>query len=64
MITDIRVGDSLVMKKSHPCSSDCFSVLRTGMDVRLRCESCVREIILTCAKAEKMIKTIIRKEIN
>ncbi len=62
MITDIRAGDSLIMKKPRPCSSDHFAVLRAGMDVCLRCEGCGREIILARAKAEKMIKTIIRKE--
>lgn len=61
---DIRVGDVLVMKKPHPCSADRFAVLRTGMDVRLRCEGCGRELLLPRSKAEKMIKSIIRKEIN
>ena len=59
---DIRVGDRLVVRKPHPCSSDSFLVLRTGMDVRLRCEGCGHEVMIPRAKADKMIKTIIRKE--
>ena len=61
---DIRVGDHLLMKKPHPCSGSSFLVLRTGMDLRLRCEKCGHEIMLPRAKAEKQIKSIIREEIN
>lgn len=59
---DIRVGDHLEMKKPHPCSGRSFLVLRTGMDLRLRCEQCGHEIMLPRAKAEKQIKTITREE--
>ena len=37
---DIRVGDTLVMKKPHPCGSVRWLVLRTGADFRLRCAVC------------------------
>ncbi len=59
---DIRAGDRLMMKKPHPCSGSTFLVLRTGMDLRLRCEQCGHEIMLPRAKAEKQIKSIIREE--
>lgn len=59
---DIRAGDVLVVRKPHPCSADRFEVLGTGVDVRLRCTGCGREVMLPRAKAEKMTKTIIRKE--
>lgn len=59
---DIRAGDRLLMKKPHPCSGSSFLVLRTGMDIRLRCEQCGREIMMPRAKAEKQIKSIIREE--
>ena len=34
---DVRVGDTLVMKKNHPCGENRFEVLRSGMDFKLRC---------------------------
>ena len=40
---DIRVGDTLLMKKQHPCGSRRWLVLRTGADFRLRCEGCGRD---------------------
>ena len=59
---DVRTGDILHMKKPHPCGKDTFEVLRTGMDFRLRCTGCGREIMTPRSKAEKSIKRIERKE--
>ena len=59
---DIRLGDHLIMKKKHPCGADSFSVLRIGMDFRLKCDGCGHEIMIPRAKAEKALKKIIRPE--
>ena len=58
---DVRVGDVLVMKKKHPCGSIEFSVLRSGMDFRLRCLGCGREFMIPRSKAEKNINKILRE---
>ena len=55
---DIRLGDVLVMKKKHPCGCDTFSVLRVGMDFRIRCDGCGREVMLPRVKVEKGIKKV------
>lgn len=57
---DVQVNDRLEMKKTHPCGSKVFLVLRTGMDFRLRCTGCGREFMIPRSKAEKNIKKIIR----
>ena len=59
---DVRVGDELVMKKAHPCGENRFKVLRSGMDFRLRCKKCGREVMVPRVKIEKNIKKIIREE--
>ncbi|HOO25608.1 MAG TPA: DUF951 domain-containing protein [Clostridiales bacterium] len=59
---DVRVGDKLIMKKQHPCGNNRFDVLRIGMDFRIRCEKCGREVMVPRAKVEKRIKKIIREE--
>ena len=55
---DIRVGDIVTMKKKHPCGSSTFEVLRIGMDFKIKCEGCGREIMLPRQKVEKSIKKI------
>ena len=59
---DVRVGETLEMKKPHPCGARRWQVLRVGMDFKLRCTGCGRELMLSRAKAEKGIKKIIREE--
>lgn len=57
---NVNVGDTLIMKKKHPCGSFEFSVLRVGMDFKIRCAGCGREIMQPRAKTEKNIKEIIK----
>lgn len=57
---DIRVNDELTLKKPHPCGCDRFLVLRVGMDFKIRCQSCSREMMLPRKKVEKSIKTVSR----
>ena len=59
---DVRVGDRLVMKKSHPCGSSEWIVLRSGMDFRLRCAGCGHEVLTPRSKAEKNIRRILREQ--
>jgi hypothetical protein len=57
---DISVGDKIEMKKQHPCGGKIFTVLRAGMDFKLRCDKCGREVMVKRSKAEKNIKTLLR----
>ena len=59
---DIRVNDILTMKKQHPCGSDKWVVLRTGVDFRLRCMGCGHEWFTPRFKAEKNIRSVFREE--
>lgn len=59
---DVRVGDILRMKKPHPCGSMEFDVLRVGMDFKIKCRQCGREVMLPRLKCEKNIKKIVRDE--
>jgi hypothetical protein len=58
---DVRVGDILLMKKNHPCGENRFLVLRTGMDFKIRCLRCSREVMVPRSKAEKNIRQILRE---
>ncbi|MBR4655073.1 MAG: DUF951 domain-containing protein [Oscillospiraceae bacterium] len=59
---DVRLGDTLTMKKQHPCGSDRWLVLRIGADFRLRCLGCGREVLGPRQKFEKQIRKIERPE--
>ena len=54
----IEVGDVLNMKKSHPCGSNRFEVLRVGADFRLKCLGCGHQIMMKRTLAEKSTKSV------
>ena len=58
---DVRVNDHILTKKTHPCGNREFLVLRVGMDFRIRCTKCGREVMVARSKIEKNIKKIIRE---
>ena len=62
VIPIISVGDILEMKKNHPCGGKSFLVLRTGIDFKIRCTTCGREVMVPRTKAEKNIKKVIRDQ--
>ncbi len=51
-----EVGDKVRMKKPHPCGNDVFEIVRIGMDFRLRCTMCDRQLWLSRHKFEKSVK--------
>ncbi len=53
-----NVNDVLIMKKPHPCGCNEFLLLRVGVDYKLRCQKCGREVIIPRVKAEKNIKGV------
>ena len=58
---EIRLNDLIEMKKQHPCGGKAFLVLRVGMDFKLRCTTCGREVMVPRVKTEKRIKKVIRE---
>ena len=53
---EIKEGQVIKMKKKHPCGSDEWMVLRTGIEIKLRCMGCERELLLPRRDVVKKIK--------
>ena len=56
---NVQVGDRLRMKKPHPCGNNVFDVLRVGIDFRIRCVQCGRDVMVPRAKIERNIREIL-----
>ncbi len=54
----IEVGDTVTLKKKHPCGSFAWEVLRSGADFRLRCLGCDHQVMISRRDLEKRIKSI------
>ena len=58
-IIKLAVGDTVKLKKQHPCGNDIFKLLRVGSDVRIKCTQCGRDLEMDRVKLEKAIKKIL-----
>ena len=56
---NVNVGDRVEMKKPHPCGGKTFRILRIGMDFKIKCAKCGREVMAPRNKIEKNIKKIL-----
>ena len=43
---EIRIGAHVRMKKPHACGSNEWEITRTGADIRIKCVSCLRSVML------------------
>ena len=59
---DLKLNQRVELKKQHPCGSRIWTILRVGMDIKLKCEGCGHELMLPRSKAEKAIKKLISEE--
>jgi hypothetical protein len=46
MTIDIKLGDTVRMRKAHPCGSYEWKVVRVGADIGLECLKCQRRVLL------------------
>lgn len=57
---DLKLHDKVETKKPHPCGGKAWEVLRVGMDIKLRCLTCGREVMAPRGKIEKSIRKILQ----
>jgi hypothetical protein len=58
----LNVGDILELKKPHPCGGNTFTVMRVGMDFRIKCHTCGTQIWIARPALEKRVRKITAKE--
>jgi hypothetical protein len=61
MVTEIRLGDVVRLKKKHPCGSDQWEVVRLGADIGIRCQGCQRRVLMARSVFERRIQTFISR---
>lgn len=57
----LNVGDIVTTKKNHPCDKKAneFTLTRVGMDIRMKCHHCGKEIWISRDDLERRIKKIV-----
>lgn len=62
MLSDLELNDVVVMRKSHPCGSYEWKVVRLGADIGIECLKCGRRVLLPRRKLAHRIKKITKEE--
>ena len=50
---EFQIGDIVKLKKAHPCGINEWEILRVGMDFRLKCVGCGRQVMVPRKMVEK-----------
>lgn len=61
MIQEYGVGDVVQLKKGHPCGENKWEITRTGVDFKLRCLGCDRQVWIARRDFLKRVKKLLEK---
>ncbi len=56
---EYKEGSIVIMKKKHPCGENKWEVIRTGIDVKLKCIKCSRIVMLNRIDFDKNLKKVV-----
>ena len=58
---EINVGDEVRFNKAHPCGGDRWLVVRTGIDIGIKCMTCGRRVMLERPAFERRVKEFVSR---
>ena len=57
-----NINDRVIMKKPHACGTNEWIITRVGVDIKIKCVNCNREIMLDRLEFEKKVRRIINEK--
>ena len=54
-----ELGSRVIMKKPHACGTNEWEITRVGVDIKIKCIKCNREIMMDRLEFEKKLKKVI-----
>ena len=58
---EINVGDEVRFSKTHPCGGDRWLVVRTGVDIGIKCTKCGRRVMMERVEYERRVKEVVSR---
>jgi hypothetical protein len=58
LLVKFNVGDVVALKKPHPCGENKWEVLRVGVDFKLKCLGCDRQVWIPRIEFERRVRKI------
>lgn len=54
-----NLGDVVVMKKPHACGFNEWKIVRVGVDIKIQCVKCQREVMMDRLEFNKKLKKVL-----
>lgn len=54
-----NLNDVVEMKKNHACGANKWQITRMGVDIKIKCLNCSREIMMDRLEFERKLKKVI-----
>ncbi len=58
-MNNYSLNNIVIMKKSHACGKNEWKITRVGVDIKIKCLNCQREVMMERKQFEKKLKKII-----
>lgn len=59
MKNNFKLNDIVEMKKPHACQTNKWQITRMGVDIKIKCLNCNREIMMDRLEFDKKLKKVI-----
>ncbi len=57
-----KLGSIVIMKKPHACQTNEWIITRMGLDIKLKCRNCGREIMMERLEFERKLKKVLGEQ--
>lgn len=59
MKQNYELGSTVIMKKPHACKTNEWVITRLGVDIKIKCLNCGREIMMDRLEFERKLKKVV-----
>ncbi len=63
MDKEFKLNDKVIMKKAHACGTNEWIITRMGVDIKIKCINCGREIMMDRLEFKKKLKGVIDEKV-
>ncbi len=59
MDKSFNLHDEVIMRKPHACGTNLWVITRIGVDVKIKCKNCGREIMMDRLEFQRKLKKVV-----
>ncbi len=64
MDKSFKLNDDVIMRKPHACGTNLWTITRMGVDIKIKCKNCGREIMMDRLEFQRKLKKVVENEKN